>query len=118
MEYFQHNLTATQLHDEYRAWAKKLHPDAGGDAAAFREMQQEYEERLNELAAEAKRDGSLDDYILIAKFLLELTKRKNPAFHEKVVSGAKDIGFILDMMGTKQAQMLNNVIKSILDENK
>ncbi len=117
MKYFQHNLTATQLHDEYRAWAKKLHPDAGGDVGEFQAMQQEYEERLNDLAAAAKRDGDLDDCVLIAKFLLELTKRKNPAIHKKIVSGAKDIGFILEMLGTTQAQTLNKAIKTILDEN-
>lgn len=44
MKYFvRKSYTFDSLRDEYRILCKKLHPDTGGDAEAFKEMSQEYE---------------------------------------------------------------------------
>ena len=43
MRYFTDCKTAEELKKAYRAWAKKLHPDLGGNAEEFKVMQAEYE---------------------------------------------------------------------------
>jgi len=42
-QYFIDCKTAEELKKAYRAWAKKLHPDLGGNAEEFKVMQAEYE---------------------------------------------------------------------------
>ena len=42
-QYFVDCKTAEELKKAYRAWAKKLHPDLGGNAEEFKVMQAEYE---------------------------------------------------------------------------
>lgn len=42
MKYFKDCRTIEDVKRTFHEFAKKLHPDAGGDAAAFREMMQEY----------------------------------------------------------------------------
>ena len=42
-QYFIDCKTAEELKKTYRAWAKKLHPDLGGNAEEFKVMQAEYE---------------------------------------------------------------------------
>ena len=43
MTYFKNCKTAEELKKSYREWAKKLHPDLGGNAEEFKAMQNEYE---------------------------------------------------------------------------
>ena len=43
MKYFHNCKTAEELKKAYRTWAKKLHPDLGGNAEEFKVMQAEYE---------------------------------------------------------------------------
>ena len=43
MSYFTNCKTAEELKKAYRTWAKKLHPDLGGNAEEFKVMQAEYE---------------------------------------------------------------------------
>ena len=43
MTYFKDCKTAEELKKAYRTWAKKLHPDLGGNAEEFKVMQAEYE---------------------------------------------------------------------------
>ena len=43
MKYFTNCKTAEELKKAYRTWAKKLHPDLGGNAEEFKVMQAEYE---------------------------------------------------------------------------
>ena len=42
-QYFIDCKTAEELKKAYRTWAKKLHPDLGGNAEEFKVMQAEYE---------------------------------------------------------------------------
>ena len=52
MRYFSDCKTAEELKKAYRTWAKKLHPDLGGNAEEFKVMQAEYErlwERLKNI---------------------------------------------------------------------
>ena len=41
------NLTNESLQLQYRNWAKKLHPDAGGSQADFQELTKEYQTALS-----------------------------------------------------------------------
>ena len=43
MTYFKNCKTAEELKKAYREWAKRLHPDLGGNAEDFKAMQNEYE---------------------------------------------------------------------------
>ena len=57
MTYFRDCKTAEELQKSYREWAKKLHPDLGGNAEEFKAMQNEYEklwERLKNVHQNAK----------------------------------------------------------------
>lgn len=57
MTYFRDCKTAEELKKSYREWAKKLHPDLGGNAEEFKAMQNEYEklwERLKNVHQNAK----------------------------------------------------------------
>ena len=42
-KYFK-GTTAEQIRKEYIAWAKRLHPDNGGDAEQFKAMQGEFDD--------------------------------------------------------------------------
>lgn len=42
MKYFTDCKTIEAVKATFKEWAKKLHPDCGGDAEAFKEMMQEY----------------------------------------------------------------------------
>lgn len=56
MEYFADCTTKEQLKQRYREWTLKLHPDRNPDnqnaAEEFKEMKQQYEERLAELSGD------------------------------------------------------------------
>ncbi len=57
MRYFTDCKTAEELKKAYRTWAKKLHPDLGGNAEEFKVMQAEYEklwERLKNVHQNAQ----------------------------------------------------------------
>lgn len=41
--------TAEQLKEQYRNLCKQHHPDMGGDTGRFQEIQQAYQEALNEV---------------------------------------------------------------------
>ena len=49
MKYFKNFETLQDLKTQYRAFAKQLHPDCGGDAKAFTEMNAEYQQALEML---------------------------------------------------------------------
>ena len=49
MKYFRECRTIEDVKRVYRELAKKLHPDCGGDAEAFKSMQAEYTEAFNRL---------------------------------------------------------------------
>ena len=48
-KYFSECKTAEDVKRTYKEWAKKLHPDCGGDAEQFKEMSAEYERAFEEL---------------------------------------------------------------------
>ena len=57
MTYFKNCKTAEELKKAYREWAKRLHPDLGGNAEEFKVMQAEYErlwERLKNVHQNAQ----------------------------------------------------------------
>ena len=57
MRFFTDCKTAEELKKAYRTWAKKLHPDLGGNAEEFKVMQAEYErlwERLKNVHQNAQ----------------------------------------------------------------
>lgn len=72
--YFQNTDNLTDLRQQYKQLAKKLHPDTGGTAASFAEMKKEYEEKEKELHTSRKKlqkallsivnSPFFDDYIL------------------------------------------------------
>jgi curved DNA-binding protein CbpA len=47
--YFESCNTLEELQREYRLICKMLHPDKGGDKAAFQEMQDEYQKVKNDI---------------------------------------------------------------------
>lgn len=56
MKYFTECRTAEDVKKAYKNWAKKLHPDCGGDAEQFKQMMTEYEmvfERLKTIHVNA-----------------------------------------------------------------
>ncbi len=119
-KYFDKGLTAEQLHERYKQLAKKLHPDAGGTNEEFSAMQEEYEQRLNDLLDEKdfqkdsdKRTRNEEQYILAMKFLLELTKMKKPKLHNKVVTIADAACQILDVFETDETDKFSRLIKRI-----
>lgn len=57
MKYFTECKTAEDVKKAYKNWAKKLHPDCGGDAEQFKQMMAEYEtvfERLKTVHVNTK----------------------------------------------------------------
>lgn len=62
MKYFKNSYKdLNELKKAFRELAKKLHPDHGGDAAAFREMYAEYETLIKKgFQAENKQDVEID----------------------------------------------------------
>lgn len=47
--HFNNCHTPDELYTQYRYWAKKLHPDSGGNHHDFIEMKTEYENRKTEI---------------------------------------------------------------------
>ena len=45
--YFEGMDTSSAIHEKYKELAKKIHPDAGGNADDFSQLTQEYQEALN-----------------------------------------------------------------------
>ena len=57
--YFFNVQTAEELKKEYKKWAVKLHPDNGGDAEQFKDMQAEFTKLFNVLKnVHIKKDGT------------------------------------------------------------
>lgn len=111
--YFRKEDSASELHEKHKAWAKKLHPDAGGSQEEFQAMQQEYEDRLNALAnnPEESHEG---DYVLAIKFLLELAKEREPHLYRKAKAVANGVSSILDVFETPQTEAVNKILKMIV----
>ena len=61
MRYFKDCKTAEELKKAYRTWAKKLHPDLGGNAEEFKVMQAEYE-RMWELLKNVHKTAEGETY--------------------------------------------------------
>lgn len=82
MKYFHNCKTAEELKKAYRTWAKKLHPDLGGNAEEFKVMQNEYEklwERLKNIHTNSQgvtytreTDETPEEYINIINVLIRL----------------------------------------------
>lgn len=82
MTYFKDCKTAEELKKAYRTWAKKLHPDLGGNAEEFKVMQNEYEklwERLKNIHTNSQgetytreTDETPEEYINIINVLIRL----------------------------------------------
>lgn len=82
MSYFTDCKNAEELKKAYRTWAKKLHPDLGGDAEEFKQMQNEYEklwERLKNIHTNSQgetytkeTDETPEEYINIINLLIRL----------------------------------------------
>ena len=49
MRYFEESFTVNSIKSAYRKWAFKLHPDKGGDAEEFKEMLNQYHEKLRSM---------------------------------------------------------------------
>ena len=59
VSYFFNIQTGEELKKAYKAWAVKLHPDNGGDAEKFKEMQAQFTQLFNVLKnVHAKKDGT------------------------------------------------------------
>ena len=75
MSYFTNCKTAEELKKAYRTWAKKLHPDLGGNAEEFKQMQNEYEkmwERLKNVHQNAQGETYTKEFIHIINVLITL----------------------------------------------
>lgn len=114
--YFDKHMTAEELHTRYKQLAKKLHPDIGGNESEFRQMQQEYEDRLNDLLNkkdDKKQIISQEEYIMVLKLLLELARQRKPEIYAKTKIIANAAGDILSLFSNSQAQNISNILKQV-----
>ncbi|MDR1544890.1 MAG: hypothetical protein LBS50_10925 [Prevotellaceae bacterium] len=115
--YFESCYTADQCKQHYRELAKELHPDKqGGSNAAFTAMQAEYEARLNELAAQAKREHNKIEFEKLAQAAVELAKIVTPEKYAMFQSAMQSpavaaITTLLNGYFPKQAKTVDNILK-------
>lgn len=60
-KYFKGIKTIEELKKAYKEFAKKLHPDLGGDTISFQEMSSEYDVLLKDLKANKENKTTKDD---------------------------------------------------------
>ena len=115
--YFENCHTADQCRARYRELAKQLHPDKqGGSSTAFQKMQAEYEVRLQELAAKAKRENNRIEFEKLAQSVVELAKIVSPEKYEMLQFAMNSpavsaITTLLNGYFPKQATTVNNILK-------
>lgn len=70
MDYFKGYETPEAIKARHKELARRLHPDAGGSAEAFQEMQRQYAVKLQKMGDKARTREEWQPYIvLLADFL-------------------------------------------------
>lgn len=68
------NTSLDDLKSQYRRLSKKHHPDAGGSAEVFKEVNLEYRKALLEIRNKAFRKDDIDLYKLINNHIYDINK--------------------------------------------
>lgn len=111
--YFSSCHTAEECRSVYKELAKKLHPDKGGKASDFQQMQEEYEKRLAELISETTQNTL--EYERLVTALIELIKATKPEYYTliKMISNHSSVFLINELVSIILPKHKNSVNKII-----
>ncbi len=121
MVYFNDTMDLKEAKAHYRALAKRLHPDRGGNAADFQDMQREYTRLLQGYSKEADNDKySTDEQktILMEEIIKELKAMGLSDEFIKILMKHMPnmMGVISDFMGSAPASSPINKLGGFLKE--
>lgn len=84
MRYFDGCGTPESVKTRYKELAKRLHPDAGGDARAFAELGRQYALALQRAGRRAEREGDYEAMGECAAMLADILHKAAPGIGESV----------------------------------